>query len=109
MVKTFFIKDGNSNFSPFLIKMLNLSILFLLFSNAVTIRRDLSILFNRIAILCLSYCLLLNIVALSLVNKGIGIHGGLLHLTNITQVFHIFVLIISILILKLTSFFSLKL
>jgi NADH-ubiquinone oxidoreductase chain 2 len=45
---------------------------------------------------------------LSLINKGIGLHGGLLHVTNITQIFHIFVFMISILILQLTSFFPRK-
>lgn len=88
--------------------MITLSILCLLFSNAVTLRRDMSILFNRIAIIALVYCCLQDIVSLSLLNKGIGIHGGLLHITNITQIFHIFVFIISILILQLTSFYPRK-
>ncbi len=85
--------------------MINLSILCLLFSNAVTLRRDMSILFNRIAIIALIYCFLHDVVSLSFINKGVGLHGGLLHLTNITQIFHIFVFIISIFILQLTSFY----
>lgn len=85
--------------------MIILSILCLLFSNAVTMRRDMSILFNRIAIIALVYCFLHDLVSLSLINKGIGLHGGLLHVTNITQIFHIFVFIVSILILQLTSFY----
>nr|YP_009744344.1 NADH dehydrogenase subunit 2 [Xylaria hypoxylon]QIE13204.1 NADH dehydrogenase subunit 2 [Xylaria hypoxylon] len=88
--------------------MITLSILCLLFSNAVTLRRDMSILFNRIAIIALIYCFLHEIVSLSLINKGIGLHGGLLHVTNITQIFHIFVFIVCILILQLTSFFPRK-
>ena len=88
--------------------MLTLSILCLLFSNAVASRRDLSILFNRIAIIALVYCFLLDFLSLSLINKGIGLHGGLLHVTNITQIFHLFVFGISILILQLTSFFPRK-
>ena len=63
--------------------MIILSILCLLFSNAVTLRRDMSILFNRIAIIALAYCFLLDFVSLSFINKGVGLHGGLLHLTNI--------------------------
>jgi len=51
--------------------MLTLSILCLLFSNAVTLRRDMSILFNRIAIIVLVYCFLHDVVSLSLINKGI--------------------------------------
>ena len=88
--------------------MITLSILCLLFSNAVTLRRDMSILFNRIAIIALVYCFLLDFVSLSFINKGVGLHGGLLHLTNITQIFHIFVFIITMLILQLTSFYPRK-
>ena len=85
-----------------------ISILFLLFSNAVTLRRDMSILFNRIAILVLIYCILHDIISLSIISKGIGLHGGLFHITNITQIFHIFIFFISILILQLTSFYPRK-
>ena len=88
--------------------MIIISILSLLISNAVTIRRDMSILFNRVAILGLIYCILLDITSLSVISKGIGIHGGLLHVTTITQIFHIFIFFISILILQLTSFYPRK-
>ncbi len=84
--------------------MIVVSILFILLSNAVTLRRDVSILFNRIAILALTYCILQDMISLSIVSKGIGLHGGLLHITNITQIFHIFIFFITILILQLTSF-----
>ncbi|EEY24119.1 NADH dehydrogenase subunit 2 (mitochondrion) [Verticillium alfalfae VaMs.102] len=84
--------------------MIVVSILFILLSNAVTLRRDVSILFNRVAILALTYCILQDMVSLSIVSKGIGLHGGLLHITNITQIFHIFIFFITILILQLTSF-----
>jgi NADH-ubiquinone oxidoreductase chain 2 len=85
--------------------MIIISILSLLLSNAVTLRRDLSILFNRIAIIALIHCIVQDIVSLSIINKGLGLHGGLLHITNITQIFHIFIYLISILILQLTSFY----
>ena len=88
--------------------MITLSILCLLFSNAVTSRRDMSILFNRISIISLIYCFLQDFVCLSLINKGVGLHGGLLHVTNINQIFHLFVFGVSILILQLTSFFPRK-
>ena len=88
--------------------MILFSILSLLISNAVTLRRDMSILFNRIAIIALIYCILHDIISLSVISKGIGIHGGLLHITTITQIFHIFVFFISILILQLTSFYPRK-
>jgi NADH-ubiquinone oxidoreductase chain 2 len=88
--------------------MILLSILSLLISNAVTLRRDMSILFNRVAIIALFYCILHDILSLSVISKGIGIHGGLLHITTITQIFHIFIFFISILILQLTSFYPRK-
>ena len=85
--------------------MITYSIIFLLLSNAVTLRRDISILFNRLAIVSLIYCILQVTVSLSFVNKGLGLHGGLLHITSINQIFHIFIYMISILILQLTSFY----
>ncbi len=84
--------------------MFIISILSLLLSNAVTSIRDLSILFNRVAMIALAYCILHDITSLSIINKGIGLHGGLLHVTNLTQIFHIFIYFITILILQLTSF-----
>jgi NADH-ubiquinone oxidoreductase chain 2 len=88
--------------------MILISILSLLISNAVTLRRDMSILFNRITIISLTYSILHDITSLFILSKGIGLHGGLLHITNITQIFHIFIFLISILILQLTSFYPRK-
>jgi len=88
--------------------MIIFSILFILLSNAVTLRRDISIIFNRIVILALVYCILQDSLSLYVINKGIGLHGGLLHISYITQIFHIFIFSISILILQLTSFYPRK-
>jgi len=88
--------------------MIITSILFLLLSTSVSLRRDLSILFNRVSIVGLIYCMLQYTVCLSFISKGIGLHGGLLHITNITQTFHVFIFFISILILLLTSFYPRK-
>jgi len=85
--------------------MLMITIINLLLSNAVTLRRDISILFNRTAILGLLYCISLGVRSLSITSEGIGLHGGLLQTTNITQIFQIFIFILSILILQLTSFY----
>uniref|UniRef100_UPI0023F0980C homing endonuclease n=1 Tax=Leptographium wingfieldii TaxID=155675 RepID=UPI0023F0980C len=85
-----------------------ISILSLLLSNAVTIRRDISILFNRVAIIALAYSILHSATSLFMVSKGIGLHGGLLNITSITQIFDIFIFLVSILILQLTSFFPRK-
>ena len=87
--------------------MIILSIILVLLSNAVNIRRDISILFNRIAILILIYCILHDISSLAVVTKGVGLHGGLLLMTNITQIFHIFIFLVTLLpqnIIKLLYF-----
>jgi NADH-ubiquinone oxidoreductase chain 2 len=89
--------------------MISISILLILLSNAVTSRRDISIIFNRIAILVLIYCILQDLTSLSIITKDITLHGNLLHKTNITQIFSIFIFIMSILILQLTSFYPNKL
>ena len=87
--------------------MLIYSILFLLLSNAVTLRRDKSILFSRVAIIVLIYCSSLAVYSLIIQNtfKGIGIFGGLFHTTSITQIFQIFIFLISAVILQLTAFY----
>ena len=90
--------------------MLIYSILFLLLSNAVTLRRDKSILFSRMAISILIYSILLAISSLYItgLDKGIGLYSGLFHFTGITQTFHIFIFIISAFILQLTGFYPRK-
>ena len=87
--------------------MLTLSILLLLLSNAVTLRRDKSILYSRIAIIILSYSFLNGFISLLFKSfkRGIGLFGGLFHATIITHVFQLFILLISIVILQLTAFF----
>jgi NADH-ubiquinone oxidoreductase chain 2 len=90
--------------------MLILSMLLLLLSNAVTLRRDKSILFSRIAIIILLYSSLLGLVSLYIncIDKGIGLYGGLFHVTSNTHIFHIFIFLISAIILQLTSFYPRK-
>ena len=90
--------------------MLIISIIYLLLSNAVTLRRDKSILFSRVAILAILYCSILAFYALFLtfLNKGVGLFGGLFHATSTTQIFHLFIFIISAVILQLTAFYPRK-
>jgi len=82
----------------------------LLLSNAVTLRRDKSILFSRVAILALLYSSLLAFFSLFLtfLNRGVGLFGGLFHATSTTQIFHLFIFIISAVILQLTAFYPRK-
>lgn len=87
------------------------SILFLLLSNAATLRRDKSILYSRETIISLLYCCLINLNNLNFAvsDSGVGLYGGLFHVTSITQVFHIFIFLVSIGVLQLTSFYPLSL
>ena len=61
-----------------------------LFSSSV-LRRDYFIQFNRIAILALKYSITLHIKSLLMCSGNISLHGGLLHISNITQIFQIFI------------------
>lgn len=90
--------------------MLIYSILFILLSNAVTLRRDKSILFSRVAISVLIYSILLAISSLYIIylDRGIGLYSGLFHVTSTTQIFHIFIFIITAFILQLTGFYPRK-
>jgi NADH-ubiquinone oxidoreductase chain 2 len=90
--------------------MLIYSILFLLLSNAVTLRRDKSILFSRASINILSYSTFIansNLHITSL-KRGIGIYSGLFHVSSITLIFHMFIFIISAAVLQLTGFYPRK-
>jgi len=88
--------------------MLIYSILFVLLSNAVTLRRDKSILFSRVAIIVLLYSSLFALFSLFIkpLASGIGLYGGLFHATSTTQAFQIFIFLISAVILQLTAFYS---
>jgi len=79
-------------------------------SNAVTLRRDKSILFSRVAIIVLIYCSILAITTLYItyIDTGIGLYGGLFHSTSTTQTFQIFIILISGVILQLTAFYPRK-
>ena len=90
--------------------MIIFSILFLLLSNAVTLRRDKSILFSRVAIIVLLYSSSVALTSLyfTYLDRGIGLYGGLFHATSTTQIFHIFIFFISAIILQLTGFYPRK-
>ena len=87
--------------------MLLSSIVSLLLSNAVSLRRDKSILYSRVGILMLlfSSILGLNSLYLNYLDTGIGLYGGLFHATSTTQTFHVFIFLISATILQLTGFY----
>ena len=90
--------------------MLISSLNILLLSNAVSTRRDKSILFSRVANIIFIYCSLLLILNLKLnfLEKGISLLGGLLFCKSHTQIFSIFLFLLVIVILTLTSFYPRK-
>jgi len=104
------IRKIQQKFKSFTSFMLILSILFLLLSNAVTLRRDKSILYSRVAIIVLLYSSFIAITTLFItcLDTGIGLYGGLFHATSTTQIFHVFIFLISAVILQLTAFYPRK-
>jgi NADH-ubiquinone oxidoreductase chain 2 len=90
--------------------MLIISLISLLMSNAVSLRRDKSILYSRITIiiLLLSSYLTLDSLYLTNLDTGIGLYGGLFSATSITHTFQLFIFLVSAAILQLTSFYPRK-
>ena len=85
-------------------------LVFLLISNAVTLRRDKSILFSRIVIMSLLFTsfIAFNNLFVKPLEKGVGIYGGLFNVTTFTQTFNIFIFLLSAVILVLTAFYPRK-
>ena len=76
-------------------------------ANAVTLRREKSILFNRVAILILLYSGILGYDSLYIgsLDTGIGVFSGLFNSTAITHSFDIFIYAVGAVILQLTAFY----
>ena len=91
--------------------MLLSSIFCLVLSNALASRRDTAILYSRIGIIILFYCIFLsyNNLFITYLDNGIGLFSGLFYTSSITQTFHILIFIISLLILNMTGFYPRKL
>src|ERR1700761_5663759 len=87
--------------------MIIYAIISILISIAVNNRRDISIIFNRIITFTVFYSLLLSININSLVN-GIVLFNGFFSLENYGILFINFILILTILILLITSFYPRK-
>ena len=77
----------------------------------MSFRRDTAILYSRIGIIILFYCIYLcyNNLFITYLDNGIGLFGGLFYTSPITQTFHILIFIITLLILNLTGFYPRKL
>jgi NADH-ubiquinone oxidoreductase chain 2 len=74
-------------------------------------RRDITILYSRVGIIILFFCIYLtyNNLFITYLDNGIGLFGGLFFASSITQSFHILIFVISLLILNLTGFYPRKL
>jgi hypothetical protein len=79
----------------------------LLISNALSLRKDKSILFSTIVkiALALSTVPAFNNLLAMLLDKGIGIYGDLFHVTAFTQAFNIFIFVVTTVILNITCFY----
>ena len=90
--------------------MLIISLFSQLLSNAVTLRRDKSILYSRTALIVLLKCFFICFHSLNTfsLEKGIGLFGGLFNATSINQTFQMFIYLISAIILQLTGFYPRK-
>lgn len=86
--------------------MITIIMLLLLLSCSVNNRRDCSIIYNRTTILGLIYCISQSFISFFILSKGIGLHGGLLFINNLAQMFHIVIFILTIIMLIPTSFYS---
>ena len=85
-------------------------LIFLIFSSAVSIRRDKSVLFSRVVIINLIFAIIItmNNLYVSPLEKGIGIYGGLFNVNVLSQSFNIFIFLVSAVILTLTGFYPRK-
>lgn len=86
--------------------MLLINIFLLLLSNGLTIRKDVSILYSRIAILILIYSIIATYESyyITYIANGLGLFNGLFNATAITQTFQNFIFIAGLVILIITSF-----
>jgi len=93
-------KDKSTMFSSIVMVISNI-----LIWNALSLSTDKSILFSTImmSLILTSFLAFNNLFVMSL-DKGIGIYGGLFHVTAFTQSFNIFIFIINAIILTLTIF-----
>lgn len=75
-------------------------------TNAVTYRLDKVLSLNRVTIIILLSLLILGIMHFqnTSISNGLGVYGGLFHITVITQSFVIFIALLGLVILLLTSF-----
>ncbi len=90
--------------------MLLCSIFFLLLSNSLIFRRDISIYYSRIGIVIQLYCIFLcyNNLFISYLDQGIGLFGGLFSISSMSIIFDMLIFLLTLFILNLTGFYPRK-
>ena len=90
--------------------MILLAIFFLILSNSLNIRKDLSIYYSRIGMIIQLYCIYIsyNNLYIRYLYEGVGLFGGLFNISSISLIFHLLVFILSLIIISLTGFYSRK-
>ena len=87
--------------------MITITLILQSLSNAVSLRRDKSILYSRTAINILLYssygCFLLKNI-----EKSVGLFGGSFYASYVTKIFHIFICLVCIIIIQLTAYYPRK-
>ena len=79
-------------------------------SNAITLRRDKSILYSRVAIviLILTALIIYSNLNITFLAKSVGLFGGLFYTKYNNSIIQLFIILLSIIILNLTAFYPRK-
>lgn len=90
--------------------MLIFSLILLLLSNSLTMRRDKAILYSRITIILLIFCYIISIHDLYIdsLEKGIGLYDAVNQARPITHIFYTFIFLLTGIILNITAFYPKK-
>ena len=90
--------------------MLLSSIFLFLLSNAISLKREISIYYSRIGMIVQIYCIYLcyNNLYITYLDLGIGLFGGLFNITSLSLIFETLIFILSFYILNLTGFYPRK-
>nr|YP_537103.1 NADH dehydrogenase subunit 2 [Paracoccidioides brasiliensis]AAY30327.1 NADH dehydrogenase subunit 2 [Paracoccidioides brasiliensis] len=90
--------------------MLLISLISLLLSNSLSLRREISMFNSRIGINILLYSILLSFTNLYLnyLDFNLSLFNGLFNISSLTNIFQILILFLTLIILNLTSFYPFK-
>lgn len=92
------------------VKMIILTIFFLILSTSFNIRRDVSLYNSRICMLIQFYCIYIsyNNLFIKYLYESVGILGGFFNISSISIIFHLLIFVLSLIIISITGFYSRK-